>query len=495
MDDDITKSKVLSSLLWKLLERGGTQGIQFIVMIILARLLLPEDFGLLVLVAIFITLAGVIVQSGFNTALIQRKNVDEVDYSSVFYLNLFVATNLYIILFFTAPFIASFFAEPQLVSVLRILSFTLFFGAFNSIQHAVIARNMQFKKLFYSSLGAVIISGVVGITMAYAGYSVWALVGQQITNQLIVTIILWFTVNWRPRFLFSMERIRILFTFGWKLLASSLIDTLSSNIRNLLIGKMFSPAILGFYNRGEQFPSVIINNINGSIQSVMLPTLSFHQDNAERVKVMVRRSIVMSSFVIFPMMFGLAAIAEPLVKIVLTEKWLPSVPFLQIFCVSYALWPIHTANLQAINALGRSDIFLKLEIVKTILGLIILAVSIPFGVQMMALGVLGVGILSAFINAYPNLLLLNYSIQEQWRDIKPSLLTSLVMGAIVFPIHLIGLTDSVTLIIQIIVGIVLYVGLAKVFNFDAFTYLLSIIKGLFRRNTTTKIIVNEEATE
>lgn len=227
----------------------------------------------------------------------------------------------------------------------------------------------------------------------------------------------------------------------------------------------------------------------------MFPTLSFHQENTERVKVMVRRSIIMSSFVIFPMMFGLVAIAEPLVKILLTEKWLPSVPFLQIFCISYALWPIHTANLQVINALGRSDIFLKLEIVKTILGLIILAVSIPFGVHMMALGVLGVGILSTFINAYPNLQLLNYSIQEQWRDIKPSLLTSLVMGAIVFPIHLIGLIDSVTLIIQIIVGVVLYIGLAKVFNFDAFNYLLSIIKGLFRRNTTTKIVVNEEATE
>ena len=429
-NNEVTKSKVLSSLLWKLMERGGTQGIQFIVTIVLARLLLPEEFGLIVLVTIFIAIAGVFVQSGFNTALIQKKNVDEVDFSSVFYLSLIVASLLYIFLFFTAPLVANFFEEPELEPVLRVLSLTLFFGAVNSIQIAVVARKMQFKKLFFSSLGAIIISGTVGLVMAYAGFGVWALVGQQLINQLMVLVILWFTVKWRPKLVFSLERINNLFSFGWKLLVSGLIDTLYTNLQSLFIGKMFSPAILGFYNRGEQFPSLIVSNIDGSIQSVMLPTLSSYQEDRQRVKEIVRRSIVTSSFIVFPMMVGLAVIAEPLVKILLTEKWLPAVPFLQIFCASYALWPIHTANLQAINALGRSDIFLKLEIVKKIFGLIILGVSIPFGVYAMAIGVLVTGIIASFINAYPNLKLIDYSFQEQWKDIIPSLLLSLVMGIV-----------------------------------------------------------------
>lgn len=478
----ITKSKIISSLLWKLLERGGTQGIQFIVMIILARILLPEEFGLIILVSIFITIAGVIAQSGFNTALIQKKKVDEIDFSSVFYLNLLVTTILYVLLFITAPYIALFFDHPQLTLILRILSLTLFLGAFNLIQNAVIARNMQFKKLFFSSLGGVVISGVVGIVMAYANFGIWSLVVQQLTNQLIVTLTLWYTVKWKPQLFFSIERLVSLFSFGWKLLAAALIDTIYSNIRSLIIGKMFSPAILGFYNRGEQFPSLLISNINGSIQSVIFPALSSQQDNKQRIKEMVRRSIVTSSFIIFPMMIGLAVIAEPLVKILLTEKWLPAVPFLQIFCAVYALWPIHTANLQAINALGRSDIFLKLEIVKKILGITILIISIPLGVHAMAIGSFVGGVLAAIINAYPNLTLLNYSVKEQLKDILPSLIIALAMGAIVFGIQWLGLSDMVTICIQIFTGIAIYIGLAKLFRLECFIYLVMTLKEIFKRN-------------
>jgi teichuronic acid exporter len=472
MRSEVTKSKVISSLLWKLLERVGTQGIQFIVTIVLARLVLPEEFGLIVLVTIFIAIAGVFVQSGFNTALIQKKDADEVDFSSVFYLSLFVASLLYIGLFFMAPLIATFYVEPELKSVLRFLSLTLFLGAFNSIQVAVVARNMQFKKLFGSSLGAVIISATLGIVLAYASFGVWALVVQQLSNQLVVTIILWFTVKWRPNKFFSIERIKNLYSFGWKLLASSLLDTLYKNITSLFIGKMFSSATLGFYNRGEQFPNLIVSNINGSIQSVMLPTLASHQDNKKRVKDIVRRSIVTSSFIIFPLMVGLAAIAEPFVKIILTEKWLPAVPFLQIFCASYALWPIHTANLQAINALGRSDIFLRLEIFKKILGIFILVLSIPLGVYAMAIGVFVSSVLSTFINAYPNLKLIDYKFKEQWKDIIPSLLLSVLMGAVVYSIKWIGMTEILTLLFQVFVGFIFYFGLAKAFRLECYTYLI-----------------------
>lgn len=476
MNKEISKNRVLSSLFWKLMERGGTQGIQFIVSIILARLLLPEDYGIIALVVIFTSIAGVFVQSGLNTALIQKKEADAADFSSVFYLSLFIACLIYIVLFFSAPFIAAFYKIPEITPVFRVLSITLFFGALNSIQNAVVARKLQFKKLFFSSTGAILVSGTVGIFMAYTGYGVWALVGQQISNQLFGTLILWFTVKWRPHLLFSLKRVKALFSFGWKLLVSGLIDTVYRELRSLIIGKMYNPAMLGFYNRGQQFPSLFVSNINGSIQSVMLPVLASHQDNRPRVKEMMRRAIVTSSFIIFPMMVGLAVTAEPLVKLLLTDKWLPCVPFLQIFCASYALMPIHTANLQAINALGRSDIFLKLEIIKKIIGLSILAVTVFYGIYAIALGMVLSGIISSFINAYPNKDLLNYSYKEQWSDIYPSLLLSLVMGAVVYSFKWLGLSLLVTLIIQICVGVVLYVAMAWLFKLECFTYLMSTLQ-------------------
>jgi teichuronic acid exporter len=478
------KSKVVSSLLWKLMERGGTLGIQFIVQIMLARLLLPEEYGIIVLVTAFIIIANIFVQRGFNTALIQKKDVGEADFSSVFYLSLFVAGVLYAVLFFTSPFIASFYEETQLIPIFRVLSFILFFGAFNSIQNAFVARNMMFKKLFFSSISTIVLSGAVGIAMAYIGFGVWALVAQQLTNKLFITIILWFTVKWRPKLLFSFERVKGLFSYGWKLLVAALIDTLYTDIRNLIIGKIYSPAMLGFYNRGNQFPALITTSIDSSIQSVMLPVLSHQQDNRPRIKEMVRRSVVTSSFIIFPMMAGLAVVAEPLVKILLTDKWLPAVPFLQIFCASYALLPIHTANLQAINVLGRSDIFLKLEIIKKTIGFAILCVTVFYGVYAIALGALFTGVISIFINAYPNLKLLNYSYKEQFKDIVPSLLLSLAMGVVVYSILWFGLTAWLTLKIQVIVGLGLYIVLTIIFKLECFTYLIATMKEMKKAQDT-----------
>ena len=478
MENQNTNSNILSSLFWKLMERGGTQGIQFIVQIILARLLSPEEYGIIAIVMVFILLANVFVESGFNTALIQKKDADEVDFSSVLYLSLGVATILYVVIFFTAPFIASFYDQTILIQVLRVLSITIFIGAFNSIQNAYVARNMLFKKLFTSSLGSVMISGVVGIIAAYSGLGVWALVLQQLTSQLAVAVILWFTVKWRPHIIFSTTRVKSLFSYGSKLLASGLLDTLYSNLRTLIIGRMYTPYMLGYYNRGQQFPQLIVSNINGSIQSVMLPALSAHQDDRKRVKEMMRRAVVSSSFLIFPMMVGMAVVAEPLVKIVLTEKWLPAVPFLQIACFTFALWPIHTANLQAINAMGRSDIFLRLEIIKKIMGLIVLGVSLPFGVYAIAIGGIFSGLIGTFINAYPNKELLNYSYKEQGLDIMPSLLISLIMGGIVYLFNFSNILAWQILILQIVSGGIIYILLAKIFKIESFTYLVGTMKQL-----------------
>ncbi|WP_404427737.1 lipopolysaccharide biosynthesis protein [Ureibacillus chungkukjangi] len=476
MDYHITRGKILSSIIWKVLERGGTQGIQFLVMILLARLLLPEDFGLIVIVTIFITISSLIVESGFGSALIQKKDADEIDFSSIFYLNLVVASLLYFILYFSAPMIASFFDEPQLVSVLRILSLTLFSGAILSIQNAIISRNMQFKNLFVSSLIAVVLSGAVGIAMALLNFGIWALVAQQLIHRFMVPMILWFTVNWRPRLIFSITRIKQLYNYGWKLLVSSLIYTFYLNLQNLLIGKLFNPALLGFYNRGMQFPNIIVDNINGSIQNVMFPALSAEQDNKVKLKEMVRRLISLSTFIVFPMMVGLAVIAEPLIRLLLTEKWLPTVPFLQIFCIYYALWTVDISNLQAIKAVGRSDIYLKLEIIKIVVGLIILAITIPFGTHAMALGMLVNGIIAPIVDGYPNKKLLNYHLIEQWKDALPAILLSVLMGACIYCIKWLGLSDLPTILLQVLAGIIFYVCAASLLKLECFTYLLSLLR-------------------
>ncbi|MGL4865214.1 MAG: lipopolysaccharide biosynthesis protein [Cetobacterium sp.] len=470
------KSKVLSSLVWKLLERGGTQGIQFIIQIILARLLTPEDYGVIAIIMIFIALANVFIQSGFSTALIQKKNTDEEDFSSVFYLSFFIAILLYLILYFTAPLISNFYKNVELIKILRVLSLTFFLGAFNSIQNTIIAKNMDFKKQFLSSLIAGIVSGIIGIFLAYNNFGVLALVYQQLSNQFLICITLLNIIKWRPKLIFSFSKIKKLFVFGSKLLVSSLLDTLYMNITSLVIGKVYTPAMLGFYNRGNQFPQMIVSNFNGSIQAVMFPALSAEQDNKKRVKEIVRRSIVTSSYIIFPLMIGLMVIAEPMVKLLLTDKWLECVPYLRIFCLSYALWPIHTANLQAINALGRSDIFLKLEIIKKILGIVILIISMKYGVYAIAIGVLISGVISSFINGYPNKKLLNYGYLEQAKDIIPSLLISTIMGILVYCLTLLKINDFLKIFIQIFLGLITYISLSYFFKLECFLYIVKTLK-------------------
>lgn len=473
-------SSIFSSLIWKFLERSGTQVVQFVVSIILARLLSPEDFGVIALVLIFIQLANVFIQSGFNSALIQKKDADNLDFSSVFWGSLIVTIFLYILLFISSPFIANYYERPILEPVLRVLGLTLFLGVFNSIQEAFIARNMLFKKLFYRSLGAIIPSGILGITLAYLGFAVWALVAQQLSNAFFICAIMWFTVKWRPEFLFSFNRLKSLFSYGWKLLVSALMDVGYNNLRSLVIGKMFTPATLGFYTRGNQFPNLIISNINSSIQSVMLPALSKEQDDLIKVKKMTRRAIVTSSFIILPLMAWLAAIAEPLVLIVLGKKWLPCVPFLQIYCLIYALWPIHTSNLSAIKAVGRSDLFLKLEIIKKTLGLGILLYTVyvfhsPIAI---ALGGAIAGILSTFINAHPNKKLLSYGYLEQMKDILPSFVIAIIMGLGLWWLTRLHLQPFLLLLFLTFIGAAFYLAIAKLLHFECLDYLYKTIKGL-----------------
>ena len=465
------KSKVLSGLFWKVMENGGTQGIQFLISVLLARLLTPAQSGEVMLIMIFITIGNVFVQSGFNTSLIQKQKVDEEDYSSAFYISAGIAGILYVILFFSAPLVAKFYGQPLFRPVLRTLAVTLFFGAVTSVQSAAVARNMEFRKLCLASIFAALGSGVIGVAMAFMGYGVWALAMQQFFYSFFLMAVLFVLVKWRPRLLFSVKKAGELFSYGWKILCSGLIDTIFSNVYGLVIGKIYNSAMMGQYSRGNQFPSLIANNLGAAIQSVMLPAFSACQDDRAKVKSMVRRSIVTSSYLVFPMMAGLIAVAEPMVKLLLTDQYLPCVPMLRLLCVAYATWPLHVANLQAINALGKSEIFLKLEIIKKTVSVIALIISIPFGIYTMVALRAVTDFICTFINAHPNKKLLNYSFYEQWKDVIPSLLVSAVMGVTVYGVQYIIEGTLLTLMVQILVGVLVYAGLSWLFRLEAFLYL------------------------
>lgn len=466
------KSKVISGLFWKFAERIGAQGVSLIVSIVLARILSPEDYGLISLITIFITISNVFIESGMGTALIQKKDADSEDFSTVFYFNLFVSIIMYVILFLIASLIAKFYNINELIPIVRVLGLTVIISGLKGVQNAYVSKKMMFRKFFMATLIGTIISAIIGIVMAYNGFGAWSLVAQQLTNTIISTIMLWIIVPWRPTLEISLNKLKGLYKFGWKILCSSLIDTIYNELYGLTIGKLFNTETLAYYNRGNQFPKLITENVNGSISSVMLPTLSKEQDNKEKMKNIMRKSIQTSSFILFPILIGLAVVAEPLVRIILTDKWLPSVPIMQLLCFSYLLWPIHTVNLQAINALGRSDIYLKLEIAKKIVGVLGLCISIPFGIYAMVIAKIVAAIISTFINASPNKKLLNYNITEQLKDILPSFLISSLMGVVVYSIIFLNINVWITIIVQVLLGIIIYVILAKLFKIKIYEYLL-----------------------
>lgn len=476
--------KIFQGLFWKLLERFGVQGSQFILQIILARMLDPDHYGVLSLMVIFTALANVFIQRGFNTALIQNKDVEEEDYSSVFWVTISIAIVLYGVLYAAAPVIARFYAMPTLVQPFRVLCLVLFPGALNSIQLAKISRGLDFKKVFRSNVLAIVVSGAVGIMIAYMGGGLWALVVQYLLNVSVACVVMWFTVRWRPRLICNFARIRVLFSYGWKLLVSGLLDTLYNDIYSLVIGKKYDAGTLGYYNRGKQFPQFIINAINTTVTTVLLPAMSSEQSDKDKVKLMMRNSISISSYLIFPMMAGLAGVATPLIRLLLTEKWLPSVPYMQICCFSLAFMPVHSCNLQAINAMGRSDIFLKLEIIKKCYGVATLVIAVVFFDSPMAIALMSAvtGIISCFVNAAPNIKLVGYSYREQAADILPSMVASLIMLCGVLAVGMLPLSDILTLIVQVLTGIIIYLALSVLLGLKPYKQMLRMLVNLSPKN-------------
>ena len=486
-----TSKSVLSNLIWRFMERCGAQLVTFIVSIVLARLLDPVVYGTVALVTVIITLLQVFVDSGLGNALIQKKDADDTDFSTVFYFNIGMCLVLYAGLFFLAPLIAKFYGITELTPVIRVLGLTLVISGIKNVQQAYVSRHLMFKKFFFSTLGGTICAAIVGIALAVLGYGVWALVAQYLVNLLMDTVILWFTVKWRPKLVYSWHRWKGLFSFGWKLLVAAIIETVYQDIRQLIIGKKYSSEDLAYYNKGKQFPNLIVTNVNTSIDSVLLPAMSEQQDNKAHVRMMTRRAIKTSSYIMWPLMAGLAVCAEPLVRLLLTEKWLFCVPFLQIFCFSYAFWPIHTANLNAIKAMGRSDMFLKLEIVKKVVGVALIFATMWHSVMAMAYSLLISALLSSFINSYPNKKLLGYSYLAQIKDILPAIALSAVMGGAVYCVSFIGLHDILTLAIQVVLGAGIYIVGSWLFKLESFGYLLSIVKGFLKKKRQREVEVEQ----
>lgn len=469
-------TKIFKSFLWKYFERFSYQIVQFIVQVVLARILLPDDFGVISIINVFIAICNVFIQSGFNMSLVQKKDVTDQDYSSVFVAGLIISIFLYLILFFSSPLIAEFYDMPVLKPAFRVLSISLIISSLNSVQIAYLVRNLQYKKLFICNFISALVSGFLGIVLAKNDFGVWALIIQQILYLLISTVIMLFLVKWKIKIVLNKKRIKYLFSFGWKLLCSGLIDTIYNNIYELIIGKKFSQSSLAYYSKGKQFPALLVDNINSSISSVMLASLSKIQDDIKQIKETLKSSIIISTTVLFPIMLGLAVVARPLVSLLLTDKWLDCVPLMQLLCISYCLMPIHTMNLQAMNSIGRSDMFLKIEIIKKVIAFIILIVTVPLGIYGMVFGQIAVSLISTIINSSPNKKFINYGSIEQLKDIFPQLFLSIIMAIVVSLFTNISPNNLTILSVQCIIGVVAYLGLGICFKLKGFRIILGLLK-------------------
>jgi len=471
------KQKTVKGILWSSLERFSVQGIQFVVMIIMARMLTPNDYGLVGMLAVFIAVSQSLVDSGFSQALIRKQDRTETDNSTVFYFNIIVGFILYGLLFALAPFIADFYNEPQLTAITRVIGLSVLFNSLVVVQRALLTIKIDFKTQAKAALTAAIISGVLGIWMAASGYGVWSIVAQQLANLGINTLLLWILSHWRPSLIYSWKSFHELFGFGSKLMVSGLIETIYRNIYLIVIGRVFSAADLGYYTRAHQFTDFPSSNVSGIIQRVTYPILCSIQNENERLSDVYRRFLRLSAFIVFPLMMGLAAVAEPLVLALLKEQWLFAATLISIICFSMMWYPIHSINLNLLQVKGRSDLFLRLEIYKKIVGIIILCITIPMGLIAMCVGSFFSSMIALIINTYYTGKLINVGFLRQMHDLFPTLGLSFSMGGFVYlVIHLMSLNPLAELSFGICIGIIYYILLSILFKFSEFNELLDLLK-------------------
>ena len=469
------KNKAIKGAGWSFADNIMSQGITFLVGLVLARLLTPEEYGLIGIIAIFIAVFNSIVDSGFSNALIRKTDAKDIDYNTVFITNMVLSVILFFALFFSAPTIADFFNQPQLVPLTRVMGSVVIINAFAIIQRTILVKKVDFKTQTKVSLIASVASGVVGIAMAVSGYGVWSLVGQQISRQLLNSMFLWIWAKWYPRIQFSVQSFKELFGFGWKLLVSGLIDTVWREIYQVVIGKCYSAETLGQYTRAQQFGSIFSSNLTTVVQRVSYPVLSEIQDDKSRLKTAYKKVIKVTMLVTFCCMLGLAAIAEPMIVTLIGNQWLPAIPLLQIICFQMMLYPLHAINLNMLQVQGRSDLFLKLEIIKKIIAVGPLLMGIFLNIYWMLWGSVITGFIAYYLNAFYSGRFLNYSIWEQIKDILPSFIVAILMALVVFALSFINLPPFVLLVIQLLAGVVLVVILCELTKLDAYIEIKNIL--------------------
>lgn len=479
----MNRGTIVNGLFWVYLENIAAQIVSFIITVVLARLLAPSLFGTIALVAVFINIANVFVNTGFSSALIQKKDADELDYNTMFWFNLAISIVIYILLFVSAPAVAKYYNDDSLAAILRVLSLSIPLCAYNSIQVAYVSSHMIFKKTFLSHSGGAILSGIVGVLMAYKGFGVWALVWQRLTNVAFNTIILRFTVTWTPRFQFSVGRLRPMFTFGWRILVTGLMFSVYNEVRSLIIGKRYSTEDLGYYDRGWSFPKLIASNIDATVTRVLFPALASEQDNLDRLREKTRRAAKTSAYVMTPFLFLLAAMAQPLVAVLLGEKWLPCVPYLQIMCFVWWLQPTQTCTVQAIKSIGRSDVYLKLEILNKIIGvgLLLYAVFVINSVFAIAVTMLVYEIFSMLAYGLVSHHYIGYKLKFQFADILQPMVIAVIACAIANFASLLFTNAFVIIALYLILGFAVYILLSELFKLDAYLYIKNAALGTIKK--------------
>lgn len=484
-DMSTLKTKTITGLFWTFSDLIMNQGIQFVIQIILARLLLPQDFGLIGMITVVIAISTSIIDSGFANALIREKNVTQKEYSTVFYFNLITSFALYIILFMSAPAISSFFAEERLIKILRILALTLIVNSFGLVQRTMLTKKIDFKTQTKISVTASVFSGIVSVIMAFIGFGVWSLVIRTLLMSLMQSILLCIYNKWLPSLEFDVNSFKKFFKFGWKLLVSGLINTLYNNLYYLIIGKGFSALELGYYTNASKLKDTATQSITSAIQKVSYPVLSKINSNDTKLKASYKKILKNAAFIIFPVIIGLASVANPLIKSLFGEKWIPSIIYFEILCFEGMLYPIHAINLNVLQVKGRSDLFLKLEIIKKAISLIVIAIVLilRLGIIYLLWGAVLNSYIAYFINTYYTKDLINYPIKEQLKDIIPSFIISGVMGLMVYWSGVIlQLHNIIILIIQVIMGIVVYILLNKIIKSEELATITNLLKNLLNRS-------------
>jgi O-antigen/teichoic acid export membrane protein len=477
------KQKTISGFLWSFIDSFTNLSIQFIVGIILARLLSPKEFGLVGMLTIFIAVSQSFINSGFSQALIRKKDPSREDYSTVFYFNLAVGIVCFFVLYLCAGLIGRFFKEPQLKPLIQVLGFTLIINSFTIIQQTILTRRIDFKLQAKISIISSVVSGVVGIGMAFAGYGVWSLVIKTITMYAITSILLWFWNKWKPVLIFSIQSFKELFSFGSKLLLSGLIDTVYSNVYYLIIGKYFSAQELGYYTRADQFKTLPSSNLTSVIQRVSYPVLSSIKEDIPKLKEAYKKLIRSTMLICFVLMLGMAAIAKPMILTLIGEKWEPCVIYLQLLCFVGMFYPLHALNLNMLQVKGRSDLFLRLEIIKKSLAIPIIIIGIIWGIKVMILGMIVNTLIAYYLNSYWSGSLIGYSFLEQIKDILPSFLLAVCMSSVVFVCGLlIPLSPLPLFVIQLITGVLITIGLCETLHNKDYIYIKDIVKDKFLKH-------------